>query len=102
MTWARQWEIRASTSDESCALLSRMPSTEHVVCQQPAICRYVPPLTLSVSCVSRYCLSVSCPECDRRSLLVGLSAVPPSDSRAQPVVPARNPAPHLRRLSLRA
>src|SRR5258705_141099 len=79
-----------------------MPPSEHVVGQQPAICRYAPPVHVSVSRVPLVFLSVSCPECDRRSLLVGLSAVPPSESRAPPVVPPRNPAPDRRPLSLRA
>src|SRR6267142_6539251 len=66
-----------------------------------SLCQYDPPIRLSVSCVPLDCLSISCPERDHRSLLVGLSVLPHSDSRPPPVVPPRNPAPHLRRLSLR-
>src|SRR6266550_7496917 len=67
----------------------------------PSFSQHDPTVRLSVSCVPLDCLSVSCPERDHHSLLVSLSAVPHSDSCAPPVVPPRNSAPHLRRLSLR-
>src|SRR6267378_7965625 len=72
---------------------------EHVFSQNHR--RYDPQISLSVTSVPLDCLSVCCRECDRRFLLVGLSAVPPSDPRAPLVVPPRNPAPDRRRLSLR-